>query len=233
MVDGLDRSDSAPENRRFDGCSTLGIVSSIDADLWERAAPLYDLQRVLERRALRVLAGMLESAGALRGPVLDLGTGTGAMLQALSERPEPPAVVVGMDSSRGMLSRVGPLPAGWRVEYADARALPCDAGSLEAVSAAYLLHVLEPDDRRTVLAETRCVLRPGGMLGTVTIAPWAGLVTPLLSASSRRAMRSIGPLAGMRILDPRPELLAAGFEPVSARTVRRGYPSLCVVSGRR
>lgn len=207
-------------------------MTPIDPAFWDGAARFYDRQRFLERRALRSLAEMLANAGAGGGPLLDVGTGTGAMLAAIAASSNPPLLALGVDPSPAMLSRVGSLPACWRVERADGRALPFEAGEFATVTAAYLLHVLEPDDRRAVLTEIRRILRPGGLLGTVTIAAWGGLAAGIAPASVL-AERSSGAFAGMRVLDPRPDLEAAGLEPIAARTVTRGYPSLCVVSTRR
>lgn len=69
----------------------------------------------------------------------------------------------------------------------------------------------------------------GAMLGTITVAPWCGLSAPL-GGLSRRAGDSSGPLAGLRVIDPRPDLIAAGYELRRAWTARRGYPSLCLIA---
>ena len=147
--------------------------------------------------------------------LLDAGTGTGAVLRALATRAGRPRHVVGVDSSAAMLARVPPLPEGWHLQRADVAALPFDDASFDTATAVYLLHVLEPATRAAALAELRRVLRPGGRLVTVT------------SALPRRAL--LRPLwAALRPLDPRPELVEAGFRLERARTVRAGYYSLCV-----
>ena len=67
-------------------------------------------------------------------------------------------------------------------------------------------------------------LVPGGRL--VCVTPYArGPGAALL-----RAAAGVSP--GMRPLDTRPALEAAGFTILRARTLRRGYPSLCVLAGR-
>ena len=82
------------------------------------------------------------------------------------------------------------------------------------MTAAYLLHLL---DRR---ARGAAVLARGGRLVCWRRArAGSSCVTP-----SR--------LWWLRPLDTRPLLAAAGFTLVRARTVRRGYPSLCVLAER-
>jgi len=194
---------------------------------WSSVAAVYDRQLALERPALRSLLAMLR-IGADEA-LLDVGTGTGGLLRELATIAPQPKRAVGVDDSPQMLERAAPVPADWALVAADAQRLPFAAASFDLATAAYLLHVLEPTARATVLAEIHRVLRPGGRLGLVTIAPpFARLTWPLLRGLTAGA----GPLAGLRPLDPAPDLLAAGFT-ISARLpVRRGYPSLCMV-GRR
>lgn len=99
------------------------------------------------------------------------------------------------------------------------------------VIASYLLHVVPLDTRSAILGELRRVLRPGGRLGVVTVAPSrTRLGAALLWPIRRAAQRSRGALAGLRPLDPVPELFTAGFRVTSQRRVSRGYASLCVAA---
>ncbi len=142
--------------------------------------------------------------------LVDLGTGTGALLAELARRDARPRRAIGFDRSPAMLAHVPALPAGWRVETASAHALPLPSASADVVTAAYLFHLLGEDERAAVLAEARRVLAPGGRLVCVTPSrPW-----------------------WLKPLDTRPPLRSAGFTLVRARTVRRGYPSLCVLAAR-
>lgn len=194
---------------------------------WSRLAFAYDRQLALERPALRALLELL--AVEEREAVLDVGTGTAALLAELARLPRRPARAVGVDSSPEMRDRAPPLPSGWELAVADAGELPFAPASFHVATAAYLLHVVEPPERSRLLAELHRVLRPGGRLGAITFAPpLARLTWPALRALSASA----GPLAGLRPLDPAPDLRAAGFEPVRGRWVRRGYPSLCVLARR-
>jgi demethylmenaquinone methyltransferase/2-methoxy-6-polyprenyl-1,4-benzoquinol methylase len=155
------------------------------------------------------------------------------LLAELACAPSPPRRVWGIDSSPEMLALAPELPGGWRLDVADATELPFADDSFDLVTASYLLHLLCANDRRRVIEEIRRVLRPTGRLGTITVAPPRGRLSAALTAPVRiAARRSRGRLAGLRSLDPAPELAAAGFPELARRRTVRGYPSLCVVAGR-
>lgn len=196
---------------------------------WSRLARLYGLQLPLEREALRVVASLLDLDGSSR--LLDVATGTGAMLSAAARAGAPPQQATGLDSSPEMLARVPRLPVGWELICADATAMPFPGGCFDRVSVAYLLHLLDAESRASVLAEIRRVLAPGGFLGTVTVAAPDGRPARMLQARIEAlASTSSGALTGLRSLDPGPDLEQAGFTPLRGRRTRRGYPSLCVVA---
>lgn len=165
--------------------------------------------------------------------VLDIATGTGALLGELARAPARPRSVVGVDLSSAMLSRVPALPRGWKLVRGDANALPFPDAGFDVVTASYLLHLLDSAQRASVIGEVRRVLAPGGRFGSITIAPPRGAFSRILSAPIRAlAERSSGAMAGLRPLDPRRELEQTGLDPVSARRVTLGYPALCVVCER-
>lgn len=196
--------------------------------LWDRVARVYDWQLALERRA--VAAAIELASPRPEDRLLDVGTGTGAVLRALAQRRSRPAVAIGIDSSRGMLARVPSLPAGWRLERADATSLPFLAEEFDVVIASYVLHLLDPPRLGRVLSELRRVLKLQGRLATVTpVAPRSHLHRPYELIVAALAPLN-GSSLGLRPLDPRPELARYGLEPVTARYVHRGYPSLCVVA---
>lgn len=199
---------------------------------WDEMAASYGRQLWLERRALRLLLELLEPRSHER--LLDVATGPAPFLAELALRPDRPVEAVGIDSSPAMLERAPELPAGWRLEVADATALPFDDGSFDFVTASYLLHVMDPAERRTAIAEIARVLRPGGRIGTITVAPPRNPVTRALTAPLRAAAeRSNGRLRGMRSHDPAPELAAAGLAEANRRTTLAGYPSLVVTGVKR
>lgn len=165
--------------------------------------------------------------------LLDLGTGTGQLLRTLAGGTPRPRVAIGLDSSPAMLARAAtrPLPPGWRVERGEAENPAFADRSFDVVTAAFLLHLLDRPTRARAIAESRRVLRPGGRLGVITVAPARTRAGTWLAAPLHRlAARSSGALAGLRALDPRDELTRGGFEVLESRRVRRGYPSLCVVA---
>ena len=101
--------------------------------------------------------------GALAIPagarVLDLGCGTGALLERLRALG---FAAVGIDAHDFLASHVETRP----VVRADGRRLPFREGSFHAAT---LMHALAHiDEPRAALAEIRRVLRPGGRLGIVT-----------------------------------------------------------------
>jgi ubiquinone/menaquinone biosynthesis C-methylase UbiE len=203
----------------------------LSVSTWSRLSRLYTLQLPLEQEALRVLASMLDLDRSSR--LLDVATGTGAMLSAVTRVSAPPRHATGLDSSPQMLARVPLLPLGWQLICANAAVMPFPDGSFDRVSVAYLLHLLDAGVRESVLAEARRVLAPGGLLGTVTVAPPTETPARVLRAPIEAlASTSRGALAGLRSLNPRPDLEQAGFIPLRGRRTRRGYPSLCVVAAR-
>lgn len=195
---------------------------------WDRAARGYGRQEGLERRAISRALDLL--APRPEEALLDVATGTGLVLRALAERPAAPARAVGLDASAAMLERVGPLPAGWSTVEADATRMPFTDGAFDLVTAAYVLHVLEPEQRVAALAGVRRVLRPGGRLVVVTVWTRRRAGGALLSALARAAPATLG---GLRPFDARPELARAGWIVEHASAVHGGYPSLVVLARRR
>jgi len=180
------------------------------------AARLYDRQLSLERPALRAALALARPEPS--DHLLDVATGTGALLRELATRSERPARAVGIDASGSMLARVGGLPGGWTLRRADASALPFADQSFDLVTAVYLLHTLDPVTRATVSGELRRVVREGGRVVTVTVATPRPRLRRLMSRVPRRH--------GLCPLDPSREL--EGLVVREARYVRRGYPSLCL-----
>jgi SAM-dependent methyltransferase len=204
-----------------------GVGDRAAAATWDRLAGRYARQEHLERRAIGVALDLLDA-----GPddlVLDAATGTGLVLRELARRPAPPRRAVGVDRSAAMLAQAVGLPEGFALRRGELSALPLGDGEADCATASYVLHLLGPGERAAALAELRRVLCPGGRL--VTLTPWAPRAAgrALLAAAARAPA-----LGGLHPLDPRPELAAAGLEPVAARALGRGgYPSLVVLAARR
>lgn len=96
--------------------------------------------------------------------VLDLCTGTGAMLPGLSRRVGPEGLAVGLDFSRGMLAHArGKLAGHPPVAYvqADAERLPFRAASFEAITCSHAFYELKGGGAERALQEVARTLRPG------------------------------------------------------------------------
>ena len=124
---------------------------------WHSGEPTGPMRRALAERA---------SCASVRR-VLDLCCGTGAVTRALAERAPTGAVVVGLDFSRGMLSRgvAAARQSGLsaiRWVQADASAFPFRDGAFEAVVCAYALYELKGPARAAMLREAARVLALGG-----------------------------------------------------------------------
>jgi len=145
--------------------------------LTAQSAALYDTQveilfgglaDAMRRQALPPLARWLQARGAADGrgaTLLDLGTGTGAMLATVG-RGFPALALQAVDLSAAYIEEASRRLGGRAVLWhrAPAEALPLADGSVDLVTATYLLHELPPEVRAAVLGEAARVLRPGGRM---------------------------------------------------------------------
>lgn len=105
------------------------------------------------------------------GRLLDIGTGTGRILEIFADRYDR---AVGVDRSREMLAvaRANLDRAGvshWQVRLGDMYALPASQRSFDTVTVHMVLHYAE--DPAGAIAEAARVLKPGGRLIVVDFAP--------------------------------------------------------------
>ncbi len=196
---------------------------------WQRLAPLYDVQLVLERPALRAALALGEPQSHDR--VLDLGTGTGALLRELARHAPHPAEVVGVDSSQAMIAeaRAAGLPPHFRVELGDARSLEFDAESFDLVFAVYVVNVVSAADAVAILHEAKRVLaRDGRLVVVAAVAPRPPLarVYRALWNGLARALPSL--FGGFRLIDLEMLFACADLDVDGRHVVRLGYPSLCL-----
>jgi ubiquinone/menaquinone biosynthesis C-methylase UbiE len=185
---------------------------------------IYDWQLPLERAALAAAAELAAPGESDR--LLDVATGTGGLLRQLSRQGSRPAEVVGIDRSTSMLAVASAkgLPAEWRLLESDAESLPFRDQRFDVVTACYLLHLLDREARARTIAELARVVLPGGRVVTVTVESRRPVARAALGRLPKRL--------GLRPLDPRHELRAAGLEPQRAKFVRDCWPSLCVLAQR-
>ena len=138
-----------------------------NAPRWHRIRSLYVDEREVEAALIEIIAA------ADPRDLLDIGTGTGRMLEILAPRVEQ---ALGIDQSREMLSvaRVNLERAGLangRVRRDDMYQLTLPDGSFDAVVIHQVLHYA--DRPAAAIAEAARVLRPHGVLVIVDFAPHA------------------------------------------------------------
>lgn len=107
--------------------------------------------------------------------VVDIGTGTGALLPAI-RRAAPSATVLGVDRSDGMLRLARQKHPGW-LALMDVQQLALAANRFDVAVVAFVLFHLPTPER--CLGEVNRVLKPGGTVGTVT---WGAERTPAAGA---------------------------------------------------
>ena len=140
---------------------------------WDEYAPFYDWEN---RRTFgrRDVAFWRRLATTIRGPVLELGCGTGRLSWPLARAG---VMLVGIDRSHSMLARARRLPRprasgkrradGPLLVRGDIRALPFRRASVSMILAPYgvLQSLVRERDLARTLAAARRVLVPGGLLG--------------------------------------------------------------------
>lgn len=186
------RLGSDPQGRAF-ASAALQLLSPCEASLLrdderlegvrrrrsERAAAYFaqnagrwDRIRAMQVPEQEVEAALVAALGAEpAATLLDVGTGTGRILELLGGRVER---AVGIDASREMLAvaRAKLDGAGLPhvgVRQGDAYHLPFEAGGFDLVTLHQVLHYL--DDPAAAIAEAAGSLAPGGRLAIVDFAP--------------------------------------------------------------
>lgn len=182
---------------------------------------IYNWQVPLEREALEIVADLAHVQPGER--VLDVATGTGAVLRQLTVHGAEGAQIIGLDRSLAMLSALCRVPSPRQIVVADARELPFGDATFDVITMAFLLH-LRPSEGVGVLAASHRALRSGGRLVTVTVDSPHVVVRWVLGA--------LPAWTGLRPLDPRRTMARVGFHPVRDRYARAGWPSLCVLARR-
>lgn len=178
IVDGLRRLIAGPGSGRASGLlgaaeAVVGVAtldrSPIDpAALYRLVAPVYDAlspiwRDWLYREPMRAFDKAVATALPPGGAVLDLGCGTGAILERLLTLDGGPPTYVGVDRSPAMLARAaakfGGL-AGVRFEQLDLRSDPLPSGPFDLVVSAWALEHLSDPTAAVRAAMAR--VRPGG-----------------------------------------------------------------------
>ncbi|HEY1258039.1 MAG TPA: metalloregulator ArsR/SmtB family transcription factor [Stellaceae bacterium] len=171
---------------------------------WHRIRSLYVDEREVEAALVDIIA-----AGDPRD-LLDIGTGTGRMLEVLAPRVE---MALGIDQSREMLAvaRVNLEQAGLengQVRLGDMYRLALPDASFDAVVIHQVLHYA--DRPAAAIAEAARVLRPNGILVVVDFAPH-----DLEFLRQEHAHRRLG-FADAEIVE---WFCAAGLDPTAPRSL--------------
>lgn len=229
----LSRSEQDISVVRF-GEQVIDLLPETDAVLSGDMGRLERLREVREQEAAEYFARNAENWGQIRrlyvdegevsevltnrltgrlGRLLDIGTGTGHILELLASRAD---AAVGIDQSQPMLSIARSAIDGsglshCQVRHADMYQLPFPAESFDTVTIHMVLHYAE--DPSAVLAEASRVLTPGGQLAVVDFAEHN-----LLELRSAHAHRWPGFAAGqieewcegVGLIDPEKSALEGG-----------------------
>ncbi|MHC3468889.1 class I SAM-dependent methyltransferase [Streptomyces sp. 7R007] len=131
---------------------------------YDKEADVYDASRGGEPRAQAAADAVLGLLPPAPGRLLDVACGTGIVTRRLAAA-LPATRVTGADLTPGM-ARMAAARLPGAVVLADSRALPFPDAAFDAVTSVWLLHLLQPQDVRAVVAECARVLRPGGVYVT-------------------------------------------------------------------
>jgi SAM-dependent methyltransferase len=142
-----------------------------DSVSFDRAAEYYDDTRSTDDETLGRIVALVEEEVAGRGPVLEIGVGTGQLALPLAARGVP---VVGLDLSGAMMAKlvekaggVAPLP----LVRGDATGLPFANGSVGGAYARWVLHLIPnwedavAELHRVVAPDGAIAIEPGGLFG--------------------------------------------------------------------
>ncbi len=142
-----------------------GAYFAANAARWQHLRSLHVQEDEVESALLDMLGASLFST------VVDLGTGTGRMLELLAGRGKQ---LFGVDQSRDMLAiaRANIERAALKhvqIRHADIYQLPFADATADLVTVHQVLHFL--DDPQSAILEARRILQPGGQLLIVDFAP--------------------------------------------------------------
>jgi SAM-dependent methyltransferase len=177
---------------------------------FDRRAARYDEQRPPNDNWWEVYARIVALARPQGMRVLDIGSGTGMLAEALKEREH--ARVFALDASPGMVEQARARGVNARVGRAEA--LPFKAGWFDVVVMRMALHLL---DRPRALAQAARVLAPDGRIVIATEDPasfdrvWFARYFPSVPAIDRARFPTAEVLAA--------ELAGAGLSTVTIESL--------------
>ncbi len=178
LLDRLGEYDPVLAADRREAARVLAERARVASETFRRGGADWDEMRALGLPAATVEAALLDLLPADAGRLLDIGTGTGRLLELLAPRA---VIAVGVDASRAMLalararlSRPQQARSGLghcSVRLGDMYRLPWPDAAFDTVLLQMVLHHAE--DPASVLIEATRVLRPGGTLVAVDLAAHA------------------------------------------------------------
>jgi len=179
---------------------------------YDRSPAQWLLFGPVHRSVVATVSGRIPNGGV----VLDIGCGTGRLLERL-RTVVPQAALVGLDRSTGMTTAARRLRPRLRVERGTAEALPHRDSRFDAVLTTISFHHWA--DKPAGLAEVFRVLRPGGVfaLTDISIDDLPSWPAPLF-AFARRSMDDMPPLAERERM-----LEAAGFRLLERKASLHGH----------
>ncbi len=199
--------------------------------VYGRTAPFYDLWgRLTETRARH---RALELARVRDGEsVLEVAVGTGLAFAELLRR-NPNGRNEGIDLTAAMLAKAREKaerssPKNWRLRVGDAYHLDFAPATFDLLLNCYMFDLLPKADFGRVLREFRRILKPGGRLVLVNLAPGDGVISWLWSHVHRIKPAWVGGCRGVRMAG---EVRDTGFTiETSERVSQFGVPSEVIVA---
>ncbi len=171
LVARLPPDDPVLEADRRQAARVLAERARVASESFRQKGADWDEMRALDLPAQSVEDALLALVPPGReGRMLDIGTGTGRVLELLAPRVRE---ALGVDASKAMLALArarlnGPEFAHCAVRLADMYRLPLSNQSFDTVVLQMVLHYAE--DPVGVVAEAARVLRPGGRLIVIDLA---------------------------------------------------------------
>jgi ubiquinone/menaquinone biosynthesis C-methylase UbiE len=178
----------------------------MDHDLFDHWAPRYDrslLQPVLFVPTHLAVLDAARRDGPHPRDVLDLGCGTGRLLERAAER-WPDARFAGVDIASNMIAEAKRKYGGddrFRFEVADAAALPLDPASIDVAFSTLSFHHWA--DQLAGLRQVARVLRPGGLFVLADIQPPLLLRPVMRRFHAQRSRRRLFEGGGLSVAEQR------------------------------
>jgi ArsR family transcriptional regulator len=174
LIARLPEDDPVLEADRRQAARVLAERARVASESFRRQGADWDEMRALDLPATAVEAALLELVPERdAGKMLDIGTGTGRVLELLASRVSQG---IGVDASKAMLALARarlarPGLGHCAVRLADMYRLPFPDASIDLAVMQMVLHYAE--DPQGALAEVARVLRPGGRLIVIDLAQHA------------------------------------------------------------